>query len=92
MTAKLFEVALGIAEPWFVASVEFDERAKTLTVLIDCKAGSRFAVSGHDGLHGMHDTVIKTYRHLNYSQHECQLPVAHTAREVAQRLGAAGRA
>lgn len=32
MTAKLFESALGIAPPWTVASVDFDESAKTLTV------------------------------------------------------------
>ena len=75
MTAKLFESALGISDPWFVGSVEFDEAAKTLTVLIDFKSGSRFAVSGHEGSHGVHDTVTKTYRHLNFFQHECHLQV-----------------
>lgn len=44
MTAKLFEAALGIAPPWTVASVDFDETAKTLTVLIDFKPSSRFCV------------------------------------------------
>ena len=48
MTAKLFEAALGIADPWGVASVEFDEKAKTLTVLIDFKLGTRFAALGKD--------------------------------------------
>jgi len=75
MTAKLFESALGIAPPWSVAGVDFDEAAKTLTVQIDFQAGSRFAVSGHDGLHPVHDTVSKTYRHLNFFQHECHLQV-----------------
>ena len=75
MTAKLFESALGITDPWRVASVEFDEAAKALTILIDFKVGSRFCVSGHDGLHGVHDTVSKTYRHLNFFQHECHLQV-----------------
>jgi transposase len=75
MTAKLFEAALGIAPPWTVASVEFDEAAKTLTVLIDFKAGSRFEVSGHEGVHPVHDTVTKSYRHLNFFQHECHLQV-----------------
>ena len=28
MTAKVFEAALGIATPWSVVSVEFDEAAK----------------------------------------------------------------
>ena len=47
MTAKLFESALGIAAPWSVAAVEFDETARVLTVLVDFKPGSRFAISGH---------------------------------------------
>ena len=75
MTAKLFEAALGIAEPWLVASVDFDEKAKTLTVLIDFKPGTRFGISGHEGAHPVHDTVTKTYRHLNFFQHECHLQV-----------------
>ena len=49
MTAKLFEAALGIAEPWSVSSVEFDEAAKVLTVLVDFKPGTRFAISGPRG-------------------------------------------
>src|SRR5437773_82974 len=75
MTAKLFEAALGIHEPWYVASVDFEESAKTLTVVIDFKSGSRFEVSGHEGVHPVHDTVTKSYRHLNFFQHECHLQV-----------------
>lgn len=75
MTAKLFETALGIAEPWSVASVDFDAAAKVLTVLIDFKPGSRFAISGHEGVHPVHDTATKTYRHMNFFQHECVLQV-----------------
>jgi transposase len=76
MTAKVFETALGIAAPWFVGSVDFDEAAtKVLTVLIDFEPGSRFAISGHEGMHPAHDTVVKTYRHLNFFQHECHLRV-----------------
>ena len=66
MTAKLVESALGVSDPWFVGSVKFDEAAKTLTVLIDFKAGSRFAVSGHEGSHGVRGIVTKPYRHLNF--------------------------
>ena len=75
MTAKLFETALGIAAPWSVTTVEFNEGAKVLTVLVDFKPGSRFAISGHEGVHPVHDTVTKTYRHLNFFQHECHLQV-----------------
>jgi transposase len=75
MTGKVFEAALGVGEPWSVASVDFDEAAKVLSVLIDFKAGSRFAICGHEGVHPVHDTVTKSYRHMNFFQHECVLQV-----------------
>ena len=75
MTAKVFEAALGITAPWSVTGVEFDEAGKVLTVRVDFEPGSRFAVSGHEGMHPAHDTVSKTYRHLNFFQHECHLQV-----------------
>lgn len=38
-------------------------------------SGSRFAVSGADGQHPVHDTVTKCYRHPNLVRHECILEV-----------------
>jgi transposase len=75
MNEKLFETALGIAEPWHVVSVDLDAAAKTLTVGIDFTPGSRFTVAGEPGVHPVHDTVSKRYRHLNFFQHECYLQV-----------------
>lgn len=75
MSAKLFEAALCIAEPWFIQGVDFDAAKKTLTIGVDFVAGSRFAVPGIDGFHPAHDTVTKRYRHLNFFQHECYLEV-----------------
>jgi len=75
MHDRLFEAALGITPPWFVAGVRFDEPSKVLTVGIDFTVGSRFAVAGEAGEHPVHDTVTKTYRHLNFFQHECVLEV-----------------
>ncbi|HSD97547.1 MAG TPA: ISL3 family transposase [Sulfuricaulis sp.] len=75
MNDRLFETALGIAEPWHVTSVDLDATAKTLTIGIDFTAGSRFAVAGESGVHPVHDTVSKRYRHLNFFQHECYLEV-----------------
>jgi transposase len=75
MHDRLFEVALGIAPPWSVVGVRFDEASKVLSVGIDFTAGSRFAVDGATGEHPVHDTVTKTYRHLNFFQHECVLEV-----------------
>jgi transposase len=75
MHDRLFEAALGIAAPWFVAGVRFDAASRVLTVGIDYGAGSRFEVEGAAGAHPVYDTVIKTYRHLNFFQHECVLEV-----------------
>ncbi len=75
MHENLFEAALGIASPWFVAGVRFDEVGKLLTVDIDFKPGSRFTAQGSSGEHPVHDTVTKTYRHLNFFEHECVLAV-----------------
>ena len=75
MHDRLFEAALGIAPPWFVAGVRFDEASKVLTVGVDFTAGSRFGVEGATGEHPVYDTVTKTYRHLNFFQHECVLEV-----------------
>jgi transposase len=75
MSERLFEQALGIAVPWSVGAVKFDEAAKTLTITIDFTPGQRFAVAGRDGVHPVHDTIIKVYRHLNFFQHECRLQV-----------------
>jgi transposase len=75
MTEKIFETALGIAAPWYVAGVDLDTAARALTIRIDFMKGSRFAVPGEDGVHPVHDTVGKRFRHLNFFQHECYLEV-----------------
>jgi transposase len=59
MHDRLFEAALGIAPPWSVAGVSFDEAAKVLTVGIDYAAGSRFGVEGVAGEHPVYDSLTK---------------------------------
>lgn len=75
MTEKLFETALGISAPWYVAATDFNAQARTLTIRVDFAPGSHFAIPGADGEHPVHDTVAKRYRHLNFFQHECFLEV-----------------
>jgi transposase len=75
MSEKLFETALGIGTPWFVAEADFNAQARTLTIRVDFTAGTRFAVPGVAGEHPVHDTVSKRYRHLNFFEHECFLEV-----------------
>ena len=75
MIAKLFEAPLGIGAPWTVSAIDFDKAAKLLTVPLDFKPGTRSKVSGHVGLNPVQATVVKTYRHVNFFQHECHLQV-----------------
>ena len=57
--------------PWYVRGVRFDADKRMLTIGIDFKKGSRFPYEGTQGLHPVHDTQTKRYRHLNFFQHEC---------------------
>jgi len=75
VTEKIFESALGISSPWFIAGMSFEPSQRKLNIRIDFEVGSRFAVPGQTGEHPVHDTVSKTYRHLNFFQHECELEV-----------------
>ena len=52
-----------------------DPSQRKLNIRVDFEFGSRFAVPGQAGMHPVHDTVPKTYRHLNFFQHECELEV-----------------
>jgi transposase len=75
LPAQLFEAALGLSKPWYVTTIDFDQKQRTLTIGIDFEAGARFAASDVAGQHPVHDTQIKRYRHLNFFQHECMLEV-----------------
>lgn len=72
-TTTIFSTALGITDPWYVKSVKFDKELKRLDIQIAFKKGSSFSVTGVDGMHKAYDTVEKSWRHLNFFQHECYL-------------------
>jgi transposase len=75
MSNDLFAAALGVASPWYVRNVEFDAGKRLLTISIDFAKGGRFPHQDAAGLHPVHDTQTKRYRHLNFFQHECYLEV-----------------
>jgi transposase len=75
MSNELFAAALGVEKPWYVKEVRFDAGKRLLTVVIDFAKGSRFPYEGTQGLHPVHDTQAKRYRHLNFFQHECFIEV-----------------
>jgi transposase len=71
---ELFQVALGLVEPWYVKSCRFDAETKRLDIDIDFKRGARFTCpEGHGVKCPVHDTVEKTWRHLDFFQHEAYI-------------------
>ena len=71
----LFEAALSIVKPWYIKDVQFDTERKRLDIYIDFKRGSVFKSSNPDYTeeYKAYDTVDKTWRHLNFFEHECYL-------------------
>jgi transposase len=70
----LMQQALGLTPPWTVVRSDFDTKAGRLDVQIDFTPGSRFACptcSATDCL--AYDTQRKTWRHLNFFQHQTYL-------------------
>lgn len=70
----LFQKALGLSDPWQVESADFDPINKRLDIRIDFKRGGTFdcPACGVSGCKA-YDTVEKTWRHLNFFQHEAYL-------------------
>jgi transposase len=68
----LFEQALGLSAPWPVTDCTFEQRR--LALRIDFEKGARFACSqcARDGC-AVHDSETKTWRHLDFFQHEAYL-------------------
>ena len=72
----LLQRALGIIDPWKVKSVEFDASTKRLDIYIDFTRGATFSDSEEEDFsrqYKAYDTVQKTWKHLNFFEHECYL-------------------
>ena len=77
MMKDVFERALGINRPWFIDKLKFDKNNSRLDVYIDFEAGTKFEYLSEkediSGEFGAYDTIKKSWRHLNFFQHECYL-------------------
>jgi transposase len=72
--SQLFEIALGIEEPIFISKIEFDKADGELHIYIDFKRGSKFSCPVCEKAEcAVHDTVDKTWRHLNFFQYKCYI-------------------
>lgn len=71
----IFEKALGVESPWRIEKTKFDVDKKRLDIWIDFKRGWRFPLEEGGPAYPVHDTEEKTWRHLNFFQHECYVHV-----------------
>jgi transposase len=73
---KLFELALQLESPWFIEDVKFTPKSKKhpgqLDIHLNFKRGSKFK-DNTDAICPVHDTVSKTWQHLDFFQHKCLL-------------------
>ncbi len=76
-TKSLFQQALNIQQPWYVQSSTFNVEQKRLDIYLDFRRGAKFpyvdSTLGIKGEFNAYDTVEKTWRHLNFFEHECYL-------------------
>jgi transposase len=74
MMNGIFKQALHINDPWFIKAINFDEENKRLDIQIDFKRGAKFSpLDEPDKSYTAYDSVEKTWRHLNFFEHECYL-------------------
>ena len=80
-------MALGLTPPWQVSASEFDSNKKRLDIHLDFPRGSTFACPkcGQADLKA-YDTVEKSWRHLNFFEHEVYL-TARVARVDCDKCG-----
>ena len=73
-STHLFKMALGIKSPWKIIDIKLDDlkSTKELHINIDFERGFRFPDETGE-LCEVHDTVQKTWRHLNFFEHACYL-------------------
>lgn len=72
---KLFEIALALEEPWFIKDIHFQTSPQgfgQLDIYVDFTKGAKF--QDEDGAScSVHDTIDKTWQHLDFFQHTCLL-------------------
>ncbi len=73
-SANIFSMALGLIKPWTITEIKFNKEgsAKELNIYIDFERGSKFKDEKGNAC-PVHDTIDKTWRHLNFFEHQCFL-------------------
>jgi len=70
---ELFTAALGLGRQWRVAQCRFEGEPKRLELRLEHVPGEHFECPHCRALCGVHDTIERRWRHLNFFQYRCDL-------------------
>jgi len=70
---ELFSAALGLSQQWRVAQCRFEGEPKRLELHLEHVPGQHFECPKCKAMCGVHDTIERSWRHLNFFQYRCEL-------------------
>lgn len=69
---QIFTIALGLDKPWSIEKITFNKETSQLDIYLQFTRGFKFEML--DGnKYTAHDTVERTWQHLDFFQHKCYL-------------------
>src|SRR6201987_6192380 len=83
---ELFTVALGLGRQWRVAQCRFEGEPKRLELRLEHVPGEHFECPVCKDLCGVHDTIERRWRHMDFFQYRCEL-VAKVPRTWCRKDG-----
>ena len=70
---ELFTAALALGQQWRVVECRFEGEPKRLELRLEHVRGEHFACPECGTLCGVHDTIERRWRHMNFFQYRCEL-------------------
>src|ERR1700704_5092917 len=70
---ELFTAALGLGQQWRVAQCRFEGEPKRLELRLEHVPGEHFECPVCQASCGIHDTIERRWRHMNFFQYRCEL-------------------
>ena len=70
---ELFTAALGLGRQWRVAECRFEGEPKRLELRLEHVPGEHFECPVCQASCGVHDTIERRWRHMNFFQYRCEL-------------------
>jgi transposase len=69
---QIFNIALGLEEPWYIKEIIFTRETSRLDIYLEFIKGHKFKMD--DGKkYSAYDTIDRTWQHLNFFQYKCYL-------------------